>query len=275
MLFGVGRDGTVSTANNTLDDGSGNLTASGGGSFGARISVPGAGAYFSTAASSVPTGVSFGLLSISGGYGGAFLNGANFAATGNLYAGYPETATGSPLISLGDTTGSKAWINGSGDAQFAGTGAFAGNVTAPTFVGALSGRASTASSLGGTMEVEVATLACATSSGSYALDSVSTSAGGTVGVVPAQVGNVDGSATYYFEAAVYQGTAGDTVYAGLWDATAGAFVSGSTVSTTSTTISTVLRSGGISLTAGHVYALTLWVSGATGYCTSARVVAQI
>jgi len=93
-----------------------------------------------------------------------------------------------------------------------------------------------------------------------------------------QLSAVWAGATYYFEVTLLtNNTSGYTVYAGLWDYTANALVSGSTVSTTAAT-PTVIRSGPLSLTAGHIYALALWSSSSSSVAAiayAARVLAVI
>ncbi len=147
--------------------------------------------------------------------------------------------------------------DGSGDAEFAGTGAFAGNVTAPTFVGALSGNASTASSLGKTIEVEITRWAPANANSS------------PIGEVI--IGLASSNATYYFEADIDVASGSNAASASLYDATSSA-----TVATTPTTLNGVVRSPAFVPTAGHVYYVNL-NNGAndTTYVYSSRVVAQI
>jgi hypothetical protein len=70
---------------------------------------------------------------------------------------------------------------------------------------------------------------------------------------------------FAFEITFYVGNSAATAYAELWDLTAGAAVSASQVSTTSTT-PTVVRSGKFTLTPGHQYGVTCWVSN-TSYST--------
>jgi hypothetical protein len=68
---------------------------------------------------------------------------------------------------------------------------------------------------------------------------------------------------YSFEATIY-GSGAATTSAALWDITANAIVSGSTISTTSTT-ATVVRSGQFTLTPGHIYGVTGWISNGSYY----------
>lgn len=99
-------------------------------------------------------------------------------------------------------------------------------------------------------------------------------AAGTATINAQFLGAVHSSAEYYFEATLFCAS-GDTGYAGVWDVTAGALVANSTVSTTSTTPAVVRTSATLSLTPGHIYALTGWVSAGDFYIQTARVVAQI
>jgi Flp pilus assembly protein TadG len=78
---------------------------------------------------------------------------------------------------------------------------------------------------------------------------------------------------YAFEASL-QVTSPYTVYANLYDITAGAAVSGSQISTTSTTF-TVVRSGQFTLIPGHQYGISLWSNSGSGtmvYLTDASLI---
>ncbi|GEO28029.1 hypothetical protein AAC03nite_38140 [Alicyclobacillus acidoterrestris] len=104
-----------------------------------------------------------------------------------------------------------------------------------------------------------------------------------------KISEVNSSATYFFEAhlAVANNVGGPTVYAALWDITASAIVSGSTVSWSTSGSGddldgAIVRSSSISLISGHEYALTTWnaIGGWIGsvpyqWVQSARIVAQM
>lgn len=92
-----------------------------------------------------------------------------------------------------------------------------------------------------------------------------------------EVASVNGSITYVLEVNLESATGGTTVYVGLWDATSNALVAGSTISTTTGTTSNppTLRTGALTLTAGHLYAVTVWSGGANPYLYNARIVGQV
>lgn len=71
------------------------------------------------------------------------------------------------------------------------------------------------------------------------------------------------STQFAFEAPILAQTGG-TGYAALWDMTSNAIVTGSQISTTSSTVA-VFRSAKFSLTPGHVYGITLWSSSSSYY----------
>ena len=81
------------------------------------------------------------------------------------------------------------------------------------------------------------------------------------------------SSEWAFQAILYNSTSGDTVYAALWDITAGAIVSGTTLSTTNNSIEApILRSATLNLVPGHTYGVTLWVNAGTGYIEEAALI---
>lgn len=67
------------------------------------------------------------------------------------------------------------------------------------------------------------------------------------------------STMFAFEGSLGMGSSGYTVNLALWDLTSNAIVSGSSISSTSTTIS-VIRSSQFTLIPGHVYGVTAWSS---------------
>lgn len=79
---------------------------------------------------------------------------------------------------------------------------------------------------------------------------------------------------FAFEVSIWNGSSSFTTYAALWDITAGAIVSSSQISTSSTT-ATLIRSGQFTLTPGHSYGVALWTSSSSGpaYLTKAHLVA--
>jgi hypothetical protein len=81
------------------------------------------------------------------------------------------------------------------------------------------------------------------------------------------------SQKYALDVSLSNTNSGYTSYAALWDTTSGTIVSASQVSTTSTT-STLLRSGSFTLTPGHSYNVSIWTtSGGVALISKAYLVA--
>lgn len=82
------------------------------------------------------------------------------------------------------------------------------------------------------------------------------------------------NASFVAEFSIYVTNATNTGYVGIWDLTSAAAVAGSEVSTTSTT-GVSIRSGGFTLTDGHVHSFYLRSTNTSYniYCMSADIVA--
>jgi hypothetical protein len=122
-------------------------------------------------------------------------------------------------------------------------------------------------------EYEIATLLLPNGTSGYNITTTTISDASGVGA-NVLINTLPANGTVVLEASFEAGSNEETTNVALWDVTAGGVV-GSTIGTTSPTV-VVVRSGSISLTAGHQYQAIAYYtasSGNTGYIYSARLIA--
>lgn len=202
------------------------------------------------------------------------LGAASGAASLDSSSHVPQAQLANGVQSFNGRTG--AVLPASADYTAAQVGAVAtGAVGAPSGVASLDGSGQVpAGQLGNVphgYEFEVRSVITSYGS-SPALGSALTAAADTDSYCDFLINDISSGVTYAFEA--YLSPSGGTAYAGLWDVTAGALVTDSTVSATA---SGVFRSSAITLTAGHQYSIALWSSSAsyTQNLGMARVVGSL
>jgi len=123
-------------------------------------------------------------------------------------------------------------------------------------------------------EYEIATLLLPNGTSGYAITTTTISDASGVGA-NVLINTLPANGTVALEASFTAGSNAETTNVALWDITAGAVVAGSTITTTNTAM-VLIRSGSITLTAGHQYQAIAYYtagSGNTGYIYSARLIA--
>lgn len=138
------------------------------------------------------------------------------------------------------------------------------------------GNGSTAQPIPTGGEYEIATLLLPNGTSGYNITTTTISDASGVGA-NVLINTLPANGTVALEASFTAGSNAETTNVALWDVTAGSVVSGSTIATTSASV-VVLRSGSLSLVAGHQYQAIAYYTtagtGNTGYIYSARLIAS-